>query len=119
MHKIDKTRPYTIFYEMGRKCIRYTDSEIYWEDNGQPYSRNNRRRCKACGLSRKKSGHDPCIENLPGVKFACCGHGIEPGYIYFENGTIVRGDFNRVDWATVNPKTNLIVKTKTVKGRNT
>lgn len=33
--------------------------------------------------------HDPCFGTLPGVAFACCGHGghgVTEGYIYFENG---------------------------------
>lgn len=35
------------------------------------------------------SGHDPCIANLPGVAYACCGHGAEPGYIHFYNGRVI------------------------------
>lgn len=23
-------------------------------------------------------GHDACLGELPGVKYACCGHGVEP-----------------------------------------
>jgi len=29
---------------------------------------------------------DPCLGVLPGVKFACCGHGVVDGYLFFENG---------------------------------
>lgn len=50
--------------------------------------------CVACGAAGPTSeGHDPCIANLPGVDFACCGHGKQPGYIAFANGTVIRGDF--------------------------
>jgi hypothetical protein len=49
--------------------------------------------CTKRGRRRTAQGHDPCIANLPGVKNACCGHGIEPGYIQFENGITIRGDF--------------------------
>jgi hypothetical protein len=31
--------------------------------------------CLACGGFRTEDLHDPCIANLPGVYFACCGHG--------------------------------------------
>jgi hypothetical protein len=31
--------------------------------------------CLACGRFRTAELHDPCIANLPGVQFACCGHG--------------------------------------------
>jgi hypothetical protein len=48
-------------------------------------------------MCRPPSGHDPCIENLPGVLYACCGHGVEPGYISFENGVIIRGVFTEIE----------------------
>lgn len=38
-------------------------------------------------------GHDFCVTNLGGVVNACCGHGVEEGYIQFDNGVIVRGMF--------------------------
>lgn len=52
--------------------------------------------CPKCHLRRGVDGHDPCLGELPGVKYACCGHGamvgdIMPrGYIYFENGKVIR-----------------------------
>lgn len=45
--------------------------------------------CPVCRQARTAEGHDPCIPNLPGVIYACCGHGgtgVTAGYIYFENG---------------------------------
>lgn len=50
-------------------------------------------KCLKCGLERTKEGHDPCIANLPGVTNACCGHGTHQAYVLFENGLIIRGDF--------------------------
>jgi hypothetical protein len=50
--------------------------------------------CRACGaVEPTPEGHDPCIANLPGVDFACCGHGRQPGYVAFTNGTVIRGEF--------------------------
>jgi hypothetical protein len=51
--------------------------------------------CPECGLARGADGYDPCLGELPGVNFACCGHGGYPhgcidGYISFNNGAIVR-----------------------------
>ncbi len=37
-------------------------------------------KCVKCKLSRTKEGHDPCIERLPNVKNACCGHGESRAY---------------------------------------
>lgn len=41
---------------------------------------------------------DACFGGmLPGVKFACCGHGSENGgYIVFDNGVVVRGVFSSI-----------------------
>lgn len=58
--------------------------------------------CPSCGLKREQDfGPDPCLGELPGVRFACCGHGGFgdcPGYIMFNNGKTVRfGSYGRVD----------------------
>ena len=48
--------------------------------------------CPKCGMSsRDTDGDDPCIANLPGVRAACCGHGVEDAYILFDDGREVRG----------------------------
>jgi hypothetical protein len=47
-------------------------------------------RCAKCHKKRTKAGHDPCIGHLPGVEYACCGHGNEEGYISFVNGLVIR-----------------------------
>ena len=41
------------------------------------------RPCTRCGEMPTEEGHDACIANLPGVRNACCGHGVEEGYIQF------------------------------------
>lgn len=57
--------------------------------------------CSACGLTCTKKEKvksetgvvtyvDPCLGKLPGVKFACCGHGKRHGYMFFENGVTIR-----------------------------
>jgi hypothetical protein len=52
--------------------------------------------CPECHLKRGPDLHDPCIGYLPGVRYACCGHGGRSlsgsydGYIFFENGTVIR-----------------------------
>jgi hypothetical protein len=49
------------------------------------------RPCNRCGQCRTAKHHDPCIADLPGVRDACCGHGIESGYVNFVNGLVIRG----------------------------
>lgn len=51
--------------------------------------------CVKCGLKATTEGHDPCIANLPGVKNACCGHGVNDGqqaYVQYEDDSVIRFD---------------------------
>ena len=63
--------------------------KVYLTD-GTPFDVFNPRPCPNCFLpfkARGKNGelHDPCIENLPNVAYACCGHGKKKGYVLFSN----------------------------------
>lgn len=48
--------------------------------------------CPECHLERTPDGHDPCVAGLPGVRSACCGHGIRCGYIVFDDGRTLKID---------------------------
>lgn len=61
---------------------------VYKDDGVDAW--DNPRACLLCKKNVTKEGHDACLGTLPGVKYACCGHGIGNGYIYFENGKVVR-----------------------------
>lgn len=69
-------------------CIR---DQWFYRDTGKAVKDSDRE----CGKCNKKQidGHDACIANLPGVRNACCGHGTDNGYVQFENGLTIRGDF--------------------------
>lgn len=57
--------------------------------------------CPVCKKARAENGCDPCIPNLPGVLYACCGHGgegVHEGYIYFENGIRIGFDLKSVSY---------------------
>ena len=74
-------RGHKIFF--GNKKWRYMD-------NIEPL--DPKRPCKKCGLEpielKSKMGDnvDACLGVLEGVKSACCGHGVEDGYIMYEDG---------------------------------
>lgn len=64
--------------------------------------------CDNCGLKVKKEHRDhrgqyvdPCLGILPGVKYGCCGHGEEDGYLFFLNGVTVRFETTEVEHTTV------------------
>ncbi len=68
---------------------------IFYFDNNEDIDYNTRP-CKFCNLRNmeyfindKMESYDACLGKLPGVKFACCGHGAENGYILFKNGARV------------------------------
>jgi hypothetical protein len=54
-------------------------------------------KCARCDRKRTADGHDPCIANLPGVQYGCCGHGVKEGYVMFTDGRVLRGYFDHVD----------------------
>ena len=81
--------------------VYFDESQDAWfySDTNEPIE-NNHRPCKKCGrLEIDENGErvDECLGRLPGVKYACCGHG-DPryAYIYFENGVVIRG-FNEIE----------------------
>lgn len=54
--------------------------------------------CNLCGAKEPtEEGHDPCIANLPGVEYACCGHGKGTGYVKFTDGRTMNGFFSVKD----------------------
>ena len=68
--------------------IEYDDTKKQWVySDTREVVKNNPRLCKRCRESAAPEGYDTCLGRLPGVKAACCGHGVEgEGYILFENG---------------------------------
>jgi len=52
--------------------------------------------CPKCGLLPTVDGEDPCIAKLPGVTAACCGHGVMKGYVAFDSGIVIRGEFDHI-----------------------
>jgi len=75
------------------------DVDYYRFDTGKVLnSENEIDFCGFCKMKfvavKDKNGElttpDPCLGLLPGVYAGCCGHGDEEGYLYFENGTVIR-----------------------------
>jgi len=52
-----------------------------YEDTGEIC--NHDRPCKRCGKPPTVEGYDACLRYLPGIQYACCGHGVtKPVRIY-------------------------------------
>lgn len=63
-------------YQRGHKII-FQHKWIY-DDTKEPITKE--RSCKRCGKMPTKEGYDACLGYIPGVKSACCGHGVEKGF---------------------------------------
>lgn len=70
---------------LNGQAVVYEHGHWRWADTHDPIG-NDIRPCPHCGKRPTKQGEDGCLGHLPGVVQACCGHGIEDGYITFENG---------------------------------
>jgi hypothetical protein len=85
-------------YRFGHRIYLSGDGPYVarYRDTDEPVPRGpSRRPCPLCGGLPTPEGHDPCIANLPGVCYACCGHGVEEGYVVFETGHVIRGCFEQ------------------------
>lgn len=69
-----------------------------WEDTGLrvPGWGGEPRPCRQCGDLPTPEGDDPCIGHIPGVYSACCGHGVEDGYILWEHLRPSTSDMRRL-----------------------
>lgn len=81
----DKLRGHPIYND--GKCWRYVDNDdetaLNWQD----------RDCGHCHLPNRQDGHDACIGELPGVKNACCGHGVtSQAYVQYPDGSTENGE---------------------------
>lgn len=62
--------------------IYYKNGDWYYLDDDT--IADDSRPCKKCGKYPTKEGCDACIGYLEGVTSACCGHGVEKGFIIKE-----------------------------------
>ena len=67
----------------GHEVYTNGGSDAYWQDDNKSVPRDEEGNagpdanhpCPKCHKLPGPSGHDPCIDQLEGVRFACCGHG--------------------------------------------
>lgn len=72
--------------------MRSYGHETYFDDNdieryvdiNQIVEYPSRRPCPQCHQLPTPEGHDACLGYIPGVLHACCGHGVQRGYVMWE-----------------------------------
>ena len=79
---------------------RYIDEngDRRYEDNNKLVGDMPFRPCAKCGQYPNNNGDDACLGHLGNVMNACCGHGLNKGYVQFDNGIIIRGYFEIDHW---------------------
>ncbi len=81
----------------------HNGNKIHWNDSTKKWyytdgkNIDKYRKCPKCSELPTKKGHDACLANLPDVKNACCGHGVEDGYIQFKDGTYIRFKLKKIE----------------------
>lgn len=76
------------FGEFGMEQYQNENGDWLWKEDNSPIS--IKKPCPKCKLFPLPTGEDPCLGILPNVQGACCGHGVQDGYIWFDNGKRVR-----------------------------
>ena len=98
-------RGYKAYYVENPPSLKWYDNDINVNTEVRP--------CKLCNKFNIKDGeneYDACLEKLPGVKYACCGHGLTCGYILFENGiriTTKKMTNNELDLMKISKEINI------------
>jgi len=65
--------------------------EVYYDDVVEVWRYRSadpaeERPCFLCHRPPTPAGHDACLGYIPGAISACCGHGVEDGYIVWQEG---------------------------------
>ena len=63
-----------------RSTGSYQNNKWVYSDNKMPIG-NEVRICKRCGKMPTPEGYDACLGYIPNAVSACCGHGVERGFV--------------------------------------
>lgn len=69
-------RGWKVYFNTADETWRYADTDEIFDDS---------RPCKKCGCMPTKEGYDACLGHIKGAKHACCGHGVQEGYIIYND----------------------------------
>jgi len=75
-------------YEYGHEVYYDSTYQAHYADTGNLVDAESPRLCPRCGCYRLPDGEDACLGHISGVTGACCGHGVQEGYVLYEDGTV-------------------------------
>ena len=56
------------------------------------------RPCRRCGRKPTAEGYDHCLGHVAGASSACCGHGVETGFVNFGG---YQPNAEQIDWSKI------------------
>lgn len=78
-----------LFYDWDKQTWRYSDDGSIADHN---------RPCIRCGHLPTPEGYDACLGKIPGARAACCGHGVQRGYVMYHQNKYLNIIFRKI-WA--------------------
>lgn len=75
-----------IFNTKKRRILIYADNDEEVTMKNDIIDHKKVRPCTRCEKYPTKEGHDACLGTLPGIKYACCGHGVTKPYVIWKDG---------------------------------
>lgn len=71
-------------YISGHLAESVNGGDWFYDDTNESIS--IKRSCVRCRQYAINDEYDACMGEIPAVRFACCGHGAEDGYIVLNSG---------------------------------
>lgn len=71
------------YYSRGHLVLVDEDDQGRYADTGE-LAVDNQRPCPLCHKPPTPEGYDACLGFIPNCRSACCGHGVEYGYVVME-----------------------------------
>lgn len=71
----------------GNGCY-VQDEKLHYVSDGALVDEAGDRPCPKCGRLPTLEGYDACMGHVEGAASVCCGHGVHPGHIIYEDDSI-------------------------------
>lgn len=70
-----------------------------YADTHEPIAVPSKRPCPQCHKLPTPEGHDACLGTIPGALNACCGHGVQSGYVQWVKPDTAEVEIELPRWA--------------------
>jgi hypothetical protein len=81
---------------MGHDIYTFDFKKWFYDDGVLTQKVRNTKKCKKCDCIRIDGKYDNCLGKIEGATSACCGHGIDDGYVTFNNYNITANEYKKL-----------------------